>query len=54
MVRTFGKILRVPEVLQISCDTGTLALPDMSALTLYALECCVYLSGNALVFVLQL
>ena len=28
---------RVPEVLHISCNTGTRALPDMSAL---ALRCC--------------
>ena len=29
-----GQILRVPEVLHISCNTGTRALPDMSALAL--------------------
>jgi len=42
---------RVQEVLHISCNTGTHALPDMSTL---ALGCCAYISGNALVPVLQL
>ena len=46
-----GQILRVPEVLHISCNTGTRALPDMYAL---ALGRRAYISGNALVPVLQL
>ena len=50
----------MPEVLHISCNIGTRALPDMSAL---ALRCCApsqhpraraYISDNALVPVLQL
>ena len=46
-----GQIFSVPEVQHISCNTGTHTLPDMSALTLGD---CAYISGNALVPVLQL
>ena len=47
----YGQILRVLEVLHISCNTGTLALLDLSTL---AIKCHVYISGNIIVPVLQL
>ena len=47
----------IPEVLHNSCNTGNCALPDMSALlprALHALRHRAYISGNALLPVLQL
>ena len=45
--------LRVSKVLHISCNTGTFALYDMSALA-HALRCCPNISGNVLAPVLYL
>ena len=40
-------------MLHISCDIGTFALSDMSALA-HSLGCCANISGNVLIPVLQL
>ena len=49
----FGQIMRVPKVLHIRCNTGTLTLPDMLTRP-HTLSCHAYISSYTLEPVLQL